>query len=177
MNIRTLCALFASAMVTATATAQTVQTIQEFSVGAQPDAWKFSFQISRFLPSQPNERLVKVELDFNASTEYQGFSVTANKPDSEARWSVTETTSVKNLRFSPGDDFDEDEDNNAVKEVEVSSSFSGEISPPEGVQVTVPAETKQASVPTIVLTETEDLKRFMGETDSPKAINIKIFNK
>src|SRR5262245_36390559 len=74
--------------------AQTVATVQTFGVTPQANGWKSSFQVSRFLPADPGDTLVKVTIDLSAHTEFPAFTATAKTDGSTAHASVTETINV-----------------------------------------------------------------------------------
>jgi hypothetical protein len=155
-----------------------VQTVQDFVVGQQPDGWSFPFQISRWLPTSSTDVLVKVTLTLSVSNDYPSFTATSSENGSVAQWDVAETVTVKNLHFNVDDGCDDDQDPNAVKELEIGTEFSGVSSPlANGASQTVPETAKTAVQPTVVLTSPDDLKRFTGDPNSPKALNIKIVNK
>jgi hypothetical protein len=174
-----LVAVVAGALGVMSLSAQTVvQTVQQFGTAPTPDAWKFSFQISRFLPSNPGDVLVRVDVSLSAHTDYPPFTATASEDGSVAQWNVTETITVKNLKFTADDGFDSDEDPSAVIEAQVASQLAGQSSPlANGTSTTVPGGPIDVSQPTITLTNADDLKRFSGDTGSPKGININIVNK
>lgn len=174
-----LAAVFCAALGSFTVSAQPVlETVQQFVVGPQPDGWKFSFQLSRFLPSTPTDQLVKVELILSVNTSYPAFSFTANKDNTVATWDVTEVVTVKNLQFNADDGCDDDQDSKAYKEVEIGTELTGSSAPlSSGSTQTVAASVGNATQPTITLTSPDDLARFMGDTNAPKAINITMVNK
>jgi len=173
-----LVAVVASALGITSLTAQTnIQTVQQFGTAPTPDAWKFSFQISRFLASDPGDQLVRVDLSLTIHTDYPQFSFTASENGSVAQWDVSEIVSVKNLKFTADDGCDDDADNSAFREVQTFTELSGQSTPlASGTTTTVSATGLDAAQPTITLTSPDDLKRFTGDTNSPKGINIKIVN-
>jgi hypothetical protein len=155
-----------------------LETVQQFVIGPQLDGWSFNFQLSRFLPSSPSDTLVKIEIILSVNTTYPQFTVTASKDNSVANWDVSETVTVKNLKFNADDGCDDDQDDKAVKEVEASTELTGSSSPlMSGASQTINGGTLTTTQPTIMLTSPDDLQRFTGDTNSPKAINIKIVNK
>src|SRR5215469_17688627 len=111
------------------AQSNTLQTVQQFVVGPQPDGWSFDFQVSRFLPTTNTDQLVKVELILAVHSDYPQFTATASQDNSVANWDVTETVTVKNLRFTADDGCDDDQDKNAVKELEIGTELVGSSSP------------------------------------------------
>jgi len=159
-------------------TAQTtVQTVQQFGVGPTPDAWKFSFQISRFLPSAPGDQLARVDISLSIHTDFPPFSFTASDDGSVAQWNVTETVSVKNLKFTADDGCDNDEDPSAIREVQVATESSGQSGTlANGASGSASDTLVNTNQPTVTLTDPNDLQRFIGNTNSPKALNIKIVN-
>jgi hypothetical protein len=174
-----LAAVFCTALGSLTVSAQPVlETVQQFVVGPQPDGWKFSFQLSRFLPSTPSDQLVKVELILSVNTSYPAFSFTANKDNTVANWDVTEIVTVKNLQFNADDGCDDDQDGRAYKELEIGTELAGSSAPlSSGSTQTVAASVGNVTQPTITLTSPDDLKRFIGDSNAPKAININMVNK
>lgn len=174
-----LAAVVTSAMCITSLTAQTtVQTVQQFGTAPTPDGWKFSFQISRFLPSAPGDQLVEVDISLSVQTDYPAFSFTSSQDGSVAQWNVNETVSVKNLKFTADDGCDDDEDPSAVREAQVSTQLSGQSAPlANGASGSVNDTPVAVTQPTIVLTNPDDLQRFIGDpNNSPKALNIKIIN-
>jgi hypothetical protein len=174
-----LAAVFCTALGSLTVSAQPVlETVQQFVVGPQPDGWKYSFQISRFLPSTPTDQLVKVELILAVHTDYPSFSFTASKDNSVANWDVSEIVTVKNLQFNADDGCDDDQDSKAYKELEIGTELAGSSTPlSNGSTQTVLASAGDVTQPTVTLTSPDDLKRFMGDTNAPKALNITMVNK
>jgi hypothetical protein len=179
MYSRVLAAIAGGVLGMASLSAQpVVQTVQQFVVGIQPDGWSFPFQLSRFLPSSSTDVLAQVTLTLTVSNDYPTFTATAAEDGSVAHWDVTETVTVKNLKFNVDDGCDDDQDPNAVKELEIGTEFSGDSAPlANGASQTVPETGKVAVQPTVVLTSPDDLKRFIGDPNSPKALNFKIVNK
>ena len=171
-------AVCALSVLKVSAQSNTLETVQQFVVGPQPDAWSFDFQVSRFLPTTNTDQLVKVELILAVHSDYPQFTATASEDSSVANWDVTETVTVKNLRFTADDGCDDDQDKNAVKELEIGTELVGSSNPlPSGGSQVVPGGGIDAVQPTVTLTSPDDLARFTGDPSSPKSINIKIANK
>ena len=156
----------------------TLTTVQQFAIAPQPDGWSFDFQLSRFLPSSATDTLVKVEIILSESSTFPSFSVTASQDNSMANYDVSEVVTVKSLKFNADDGCDDDNDNLDYKEAAASTEFSGSSSAlMTGATQSINGVTLTTNVPTITLTNPDDLQRFTGDPNSPKSLNFKIVNK